>query len=186
MLHAATSAAYVFSAWHWMENNFPSWRILLDHSILLSIFFIYRLVCMYLNLNLNLQYSFKKIQRKSIFTAKFVVLHCTLCKLRRDFGFFYSVDHLSGARLLHTRPAWPANWEWLYRMLKNSEGNRDGEWKLSRIGCRLLYSCKRQEKERPGNIFEAICSIIDRNWTITSNEPWNAETNKTDRNSPND
>ena len=27
------------------------------------------------------------------FTAKFVVLHCTYCKLWRDFGFFCSVNH---------------------------------------------------------------------------------------------
>ena len=65
-----------------------TYTLRLQH-IVIYFFYIYRLVCMYVNLNLNLQYSFKKIQRKSIFTAKFVVLHCTLCKLRRDFGFFY-------------------------------------------------------------------------------------------------
>ena len=29
-------------------------------------------------------------------TAKFVVSLCTFCKLRRNFGFFCSVNHLSG------------------------------------------------------------------------------------------
>ena len=30
------------------------------------------------------------------FTIKFVVSRCVLCKLRRDLGFFCSVNHLSG------------------------------------------------------------------------------------------
>ena len=29
-----------------------------------------------------------------VFTAKFVVSSCAYCKLRRDFGFFCSVNHL--------------------------------------------------------------------------------------------
>ena len=35
-------------------------------------------------------------------TAKFIVLHCAFCKIRRNFGFFCSVNHLSGPLRKHT------------------------------------------------------------------------------------
>ena len=37
-----------------------------------------------------------KIFRSFGFTAKFVVSLCAFCKLRRDFGFFFSVNHFLG------------------------------------------------------------------------------------------
>ena len=64
-----------------------------------------------------------------VFTAKFVVSSCPYCKLRRDFGFFCSVNHLSegevNANHNVTPPSLAKNDS---RLLKNSEGNRDGEW----------------------------------------------------------
>ena len=33
--------------------------------------------------------------------AKFVVSGCTFCKLRKDFGFFCSVNHLNGSLRKH-------------------------------------------------------------------------------------
>ena len=33
---------------------------------------------------------------KCSFTVKFIVSRRAFCKLRRDFGFFFSVNHLSG------------------------------------------------------------------------------------------
>ena len=41
---------------------------------------------------------FSKLTAKILpiqFTAKFVVSRCSYCKLRRNFGFFYSVNHFS-------------------------------------------------------------------------------------------
>ena len=63
-------------------------------------------------------------------TAKFVVSRCAFCKLRRDFGFFCSVNHLSegGVNANHNVTCSPSLAENDSRLLKNSEGNRDGEW----------------------------------------------------------
>ena len=59
-------------------------------------------------------------------TAKFVVSRCAYCKLRRDFGFFCFVNHLSegGVNANHNVTCSPND----SRLLKNSEGNRVGEW----------------------------------------------------------
>ena len=63
-------------------------------------------------------------------TAKFVVLRSAFCKLRRDFGFFCSVNHFSkgGVNANHNVTCTPSLAENYSRLLKNSEGNRDGEW----------------------------------------------------------
>ena len=38
----------------------------------------------------------KRIKLNLLFIAKFVVSRCTFCKLQRNFGFFCSVNHVSG------------------------------------------------------------------------------------------
>ena len=68
--------------------------------------------------------------QQSKFTAKFVVSRCAFWKLRRDFGFFFSVNHFSegGVNANHNVTCLPSLAENDSRLLKNSEGNRDGEW----------------------------------------------------------
>ena len=77
---------------------------------------------------------------------KFVVSRCAFCKLRRDFGFFGSVNHFSegGVNENHNATCLPSFAENDSRLLKNSEGNRDGEWIFFVEGRRqtLLYYCK--------------------------------------------
>ena len=65
-----------------------------------------------------------------IFTVKFVVLCCAYCNLRRDFGFFCSINHFSegGVKANHNVMSSPSLAENDSRLLKNSKGNRDGEW----------------------------------------------------------
>ena len=65
-----------------------------------------------------------------IFTVKFVVLCCAYCNLRRDFGFFCSINHFSegGVKANHNVMSSPSLAENDPRLLKNSKGNRDGEW----------------------------------------------------------
>jgi len=50
------------------------------------------------------------------FTTKFVVSRCTFCKLRRDFGFFCSVNHLNRGGVNANHNIWTRsqkrNWEW--------------------------------------------------------------------------
>ena len=64
------------------------------------------------------------------FTAKFVVSRCAFCKLRRNFGFFCSVNNFSegGVNANHDAMCSPSLAENDSRLLKNSEGNRYGEW----------------------------------------------------------
>ena len=39
--------------------------------------------------------------KKSLLIAKFIISRCALCKLQRNFGFFCSVNHLSGPLRKH-------------------------------------------------------------------------------------
>ena len=52
------------------------------------------------------------------------------CKLWRDFGFFCPVNHFSegGVNANHNVARSPSSAENDFRLFKNSEGNRDGEW----------------------------------------------------------
>jgi len=65
-----------------------------------------------------------------IFTVKFVVSCCAYCKLRRAFGFFCSVNHFSEGRVKanHIVTSSPSLAENDSRLIRNSKGNRDGEW----------------------------------------------------------
>ena len=60
-------------------------------------------------------------------TAKFVVSRCTYYKLRKDFGFFCSVNHFSEGRVkanhnVTSSPSLDGN---DFRLFKNSERNHD-------------------------------------------------------------
>ena len=60
------------------------------------------------------------------FLGKFVVSHCVFCKLREDFWFFcFSEGRVNANHNVTCSPSLAENDS---RMLKNSEGNRDGEW----------------------------------------------------------
>ena len=79
--------------------------------------------------------------------AKFVVSCCAYRKVRRDFGFFSSVNHLREGRVNanQTATCLPSLAENDSRLLRNSKGNPNGEWIfLSKEGRRqmLLYSYK--------------------------------------------
>ena len=69
------------------------------------------------------------LNQENSFTAKFVVSRCAYYKLRSDLGFFCSVNHFSEGRVNanHNVTCLPSLAENDSRLLKNSEGNRDGE-----------------------------------------------------------
>ena len=102
---AQTSKWMVF----WLDKNPDCLRVLSSSS---------------LNTNLFWSYSI----RKDLFRAKFIVSCCAYWKLRRDLGFFYSINILVKAGLMQIT-MWCACPAWLRmtrRLLKNSKGNRDG------------------------------------------------------------
>ena len=72
--------------------------------------------------------------KESFITAKLVVSRCAFCKLRRDFGFFCSVNRFSegGVNANHNVTCTPSLAENDSRLLKNSKGNCDGEWIFGR------------------------------------------------------
>ena len=114
------------------------------------------------------------------FTAKFVVSRCEFCKLRRGLGFFCSVNHFSkgGVNANHTVTWTSCLAKNDSRLLKNSEGNHDGEW----IFCR--------RKEADVTLFlqvtrmRKIIKICEANLTSpkkddhNGNEPWNMKQTK--------
>ena len=87
----------------------------------------------------------------SHFTAKFVVWRCAFCKPSRDFGFFCSVNHFSEGvvNANHNVTCSPSSAENDSGLLKNSEGNRDGEWIFCRQEggrrCFILASDKNEK-----------------------------------------
>ena len=117
------------------------------------------------------------------FIAKFVVSRCAFWKLRGDFGFFCSVNHFSegGVNANHNVTCLPSLAENDSRLLKNSEGNRYGEWIL----------CRRKEADvalflqvtRMRNIIK-ICEanltsrLLPETGRSQSNEPWNTKPTK--------
>ena len=44
---------------------------------------------------------FKAVRKSALIIAKCIVLCCTFCKLRRNFGFFCSINHHSGPLRKH-------------------------------------------------------------------------------------
>ena len=53
------------------------------------------------------QLMFTLLRKLLHFTAKFVVSRCAFCKLRRNLGFFRSINHLSGPLTKHM-----FTWDW--------------------------------------------------------------------------
>ena len=53
------------------------------------------------NLLVEIHSNLPKLIKLSLI-AKFVVSHCECCKLRRNFGFFCSINHLRGPLRRHT------------------------------------------------------------------------------------
>ena len=95
-----------------------------------------------------------------LFTAKFVVLCCAFCKLWRNFGFFYSVSHLSGGdsggglmqiTMQHARPAWTPKTKLTMTLDCSRIGKEiamvSGSFVERRMQT-LLYSCEWQKSER--------------------------------------
>ena len=69
--------------------------------------------------------------QKHRFTAKFVLSRCDFCKLQGILGFSFPKIILVKAGLMpaiHNVTCSPTLAENDFRLLKNSEGNRDGEW----------------------------------------------------------
>ena len=69
--------------------------------------------------------------QKHRFTAKFVLSRCDFCKLQGILGFSFPKIILVKAGLMpaiHNVTCSPSLAENDFRLLKNSEGNRDGEW----------------------------------------------------------
>ena len=61
-------------------------------------------------------------------TAKFIVSHCTYFKLRSDFGFFCSVNHLGRVNASHNVMCSPSLARNGSRLLKDIKRNRDSVW----------------------------------------------------------
>ena len=85
---------------------------------------------------------------------KFVVSHCVFCKLREDFWFFCSVNNFSegGVNANHNVTCSPGLAENDSRLLKNSEGNRAGEWifcqSIKKGGrCCFIFASDKNEKD---------------------------------------
>ena len=115
-------------------------------------------------------------------TAKFVVLRCAFWKLRRDFRFFCSVNHISegGVNANHNVTCSPslAN---DFRLLKNSEGNPDCEW----IFCRrkeadVALSLQVARMRKVIKMCEANLTsrLLPETGRSQSNEPWNMKRTK--------
>ena len=71
---------------------------------------------------------FKIFSSSSRITSKFVALHFMFCKLRRNFGFFCSVNHFSGGGVNTSHNAIRSPSLACKNKTENGEGNRDGDW----------------------------------------------------------
>ena len=142
----------------------------------------------------------EKIQYKSntnietqtgmLVTAQFIVSRCVYCKLRRDFGFFCSVNHFSEGGTVnanHNVTCSPSLAENDSRLLKNSEGNCDGEWifcQRKEADVALFLQVTGIRKIRKTCKASSTSRLLPQNRTITKQRTLKHETNKTDRNPP--
>ena len=142
----------------------------------------------------------EKIQYKSntntetqtgmLVTAQFIVSRCVYCKLRRDFGFFCSVNHFSEGGTVnanHNVTCSPSLAENDSRLLKNSEGNCDGEWifcQRKEADVALFLQVTGIRKIRKTCKASSTSRLLPQNRTITKQGTLKHETNKTDRNPP--
>ena len=117
---------------------------------------------------------------------KFVVSRCAYCKLRRNFGFFCSVNHCTdgGASASHNVICSLSLAENDSRLFKNRIAMDSGV--LSKEGgrCCFILASNKNEKEQKNLRSNLNWSIIARNRTITKQRTLKQETNKTDRNPP--
>ena len=125
-------------------------------------------------------------KEKEAITVKFVVSRCAYCKLRRDFGFFCSVNHCTdgGASASHNVTCSLSLAENDSRLFKNRIAMDSGV--LSKEGgrCCFILASNKNEKEQKNLRSNLNWSIIARNRTITKQRTLKQETNKTDRNPP--
>ena len=142
----------------------------------------------------------EKIQYKSntnidtqtgmLVTAQFIVSHSVYCKLPRDFGFFCSVNHFSEGGTVsanHNVTCSPSLAENDSRLLKNSEGNCDGEWifcQRKEADVALFLQVTGIRKIRKTCKASSTSRLLPQNRTITKQRTLKPETNKTDRNPP--
>ena len=111
-------------------------------------------------------------------TAKFVVSCCAYCKLRRDFGFFCSVNHFSegGVKANHNVTSSPSLAENDFRLFKNSEANHNSWWVdfLSKEGVRrcFIFASDKNKKDQKN-----LRLLPETGWS-QSNKPWNTKQTK--------
>ena len=110
-------------------------------------------------------------------------IRCAFCKLRKDFGVFCSVNHFSegGVNANHNVTCSPSLAKNDSRLLKNSDGNRNGEW----IFCRRkeadvdlflqVTTMRKIIKIYEGNLTSRLLPETGRS---QSNEPWNTKQTK--------
>ena len=95
------------------------------------------------------------VEETITFTIKFVVSRCVLCKLRRDFWFFCSVNHLSrgGVNANHNAtlsPSWARKYKTDMNLRMTLDCSRIIAKEIAMVGGifvdgrreTLLYSCK--------------------------------------------
>ena len=115
------------------------------------------------------------IQRNPL-TATFVVSRCPFCKLRRNFGFFCSVNHFSegGVNANHNVTCSPS-------LAENSKGNRDGEWIFCRrkeVDITLFLQVTRMRKTIKICEANLTSRLLSETGRSQSNEPWNTKQTK--------
>ena len=115
-----------------------------------------------------------------IFTVKFVVLCCVYCKLLRDFGFFCSVNHFSegGVKANLNVMSSPSLADNDSRLLKNSEGNCDGEWIFcwrKEADVALFLQVARIRKIRKNCEANLSSQLLLKTGRSQSNESWNTK-----------
>lgn len=127
--------------------------------------------------------------RQSKFTVKFVVSRCAFWKLRGDFGFFSSVNRFSegGVNGNHNVTCSPSLAENDSRLLKNSEGNRDGEWIFclrKEADVALFLQVSRMRKIIKICEANLTTRLLPELRTITKQRALKHESNKTNRDPP--
>ena len=117
---------------------------------------------------------------RSVIT-KFVVSCCAFCKLRKDFGFVCSVNHLISEGGVNAN-----------RNVTCSPSLAENDSTLLTIGKEIAMVSTEEEADvalflqvtRMRKIIKNLRSIIARNKTITKQRTLKYETNKTDRDPP--
>ena len=128
-------------------------------------------------------WEYKTCHPGSLNSGKFIVSRWVFCKLRKDFGFFCSVNHFSegGVNANHSVTCSPSLAKNDSRLLKNSEGNSDGVWIFcprSEADIALFMQVTRMRKIL--KIWKANLTsqlLPETRWS-QSNEPWHPKQTK--------